>query len=100
MGLIGVVLLMGPGQEKRHHDDRFHADAERTNGHTSQQTIYEACLLRFRPIMMTTGAALFGALPLAVGLGDDGELRRLLGIAIVGRVDPEPDADALYDTVV
>jgi hypothetical protein len=50
MGLIGVVLLMGPGQEKRHHDDRFHADAERTNGHTSQQTIYEACLLRFRPM--------------------------------------------------
>ncbi len=97
MGLIGVVLLMGPGQEKRHHDDRFHADAERTNGHTTDN-------LRSVPIALpphvTTGAALFGALPLAVGLGDDGELRRLLGIAIVGRVDPEPDADALYDTVV
>jgi multidrug efflux pump len=59
-------------------------DAERTRGLTSQQAIYEACLLRFRPIMMTTSAALFGALPLAIGLGDGGELRRPLGIAIVG----------------
>ena len=51
---------------------------ERTKGLTSQQAIYEACLLRFRPIMMTTSAALFGALPLAIGLGDGGELRRPL----------------------
>jgi multidrug efflux pump len=58
--------------------------AERTKGLTSHQAIYEACLLRFRPIMMTTSAALFGALPLAIGLGDGGELRRPLGIAIVG----------------
>jgi multidrug efflux pump len=62
----------------------FALDAERTKGLTSQQAIYEACLLRFRPIMMTTSAALFGALPLAIGLGDGGELRRPLGIAIVG----------------
>jgi multidrug efflux pump len=62
----------------------FALDAERTKGLTSQQAIYEACLLRFRPIMMTTSAALFGALPLAIGLSDGSELRRPLGIAIVG----------------
>ena len=74
-----------PRQEKRHHDDRLRA---RRRAHaralSSQQAIYEACLLRFRPIMMTTNAALFGALPLAIGFGDGGELRRPLGIAIVG----------------
>jgi len=57
---------------------------ERTKGLTSRQAIYEACLLRFRPIMMTTSAALFGALPLAIGLSDGSELRQPLGIAIVG----------------
>jgi multidrug efflux pump len=62
----------------------FALDAERTRGLTSQQAIYEACLLRFRPIMMTTNAALFGALPLAIGFGEGGEMRRPLGIAIVG----------------
>jgi multidrug efflux pump len=53
-------------------------------GKTPQAAIYEACLLRFRPIMMTTAAALLGALPLAVGMGVGSELRRPLGIAIVG----------------
>jgi len=53
-------------------------------GTAADATIYEACLLRFRPIMMTTAAALLGALPLAVGFGEGGELRRPLGIAIVG----------------
>jgi multidrug efflux pump len=58
--------------------------AERTRGLPPEQAIFEACLLRFRPIMMTTSAALLGALPLAIGLGEGSELRRPLGIAIVG----------------
>ncbi|MBI3357887.1 MAG: efflux RND transporter permease subunit, partial [Nitrospirae bacterium] len=59
-------------------------DAERKDGKRPEDAIYEACLLRFRPIMMTTMAALFGALPLALGTGVGSELRRPLGIAIVG----------------
>jgi multidrug efflux pump subunit AcrB len=59
-------------------------DAERKEGKPPEEAIYEACLLRFRPIMMTTMAALLGALPLAVGMGVGSELRRPLGIAIVG----------------
>jgi multidrug efflux pump len=62
----------------------FALDAERTQNLTSHQAIYRACLLRFRPIMMTTLAAMFGALPLAIGFGEGSELRRPLGIAIVG----------------
>jgi multidrug efflux pump len=84
MGLIGVILLIGLVKKNAIMMIDFALDAERTKGLTSQQAIYEACLLRFRPIMMTTSAALFGALPLAIGLGDGGELRRPLGIAIVG----------------
>jgi multidrug efflux pump len=84
MGLIGVILLIGLVKKNAIMMIDFALDAERTKGVTSQQAIYEACLLRFRPIMMTTSAALFGALPLAIGLGDGGELRRPLGIAIVG----------------
>jgi multidrug efflux pump len=84
MGLIGVILLIGLVKKNAIMMIDFALDAERTKGLTSHQAIYEACLLRFRPIMMTTSAALFGALPLAIGLGDGGELRRPLGIAIVG----------------
>src|SRR5579883_2285883 len=84
MGLIGVILLIGLVKKNAIMMIDFALDAERSKGLTSQQAIYEACLLRFRPIMMTTSAALFGALPLAIGLGDGGELRRPLGIAIVG----------------
>jgi multidrug efflux pump len=84
MGLIGVILLIGLVKKNAIMMIDFALDGERTRGLTSQQAIYEACLLRFRPIMMTTSAALFGALPLAIGLGDGGELRRPLGIAIVG----------------
>ena len=62
----------------------FALDAERTRGLDSRQAIFQACLLRFRPIMMTTVAAMFTALPLAVGFGDGAELRRPLGISIVG----------------
>jgi len=84
MGLIGVILLIGLVKKNAIMMIDFALDAERTKGLTSQQAIFEACLLRFRPIMMTTCAALFGALPLAIGLSDGGELRRPLGIAIVG----------------
>ena len=62
----------------------FAIDIERREGVPPQQAIYRACLVRFRPIMMTTMAAMFGALPLALGFGDGAELRRPLGISIVG----------------
>jgi len=62
----------------------FALDAERKDGKKPEEAIYQACLLRFRPIMMTTFAALFGGLPLAFGSGVGSELRRPLGIAIVG----------------
>jgi len=62
----------------------FALDAERKEGKTPEAAIYEACLLRFRPIMMTTMAALLGGLPLALGTGAGSELRRPLGITIVG----------------
>ncbi|HMA71299.1 MAG TPA: efflux RND transporter permease subunit [Xanthobacteraceae bacterium] len=84
MGFFGVILLIGLVKKNAIMMIDFALYAERTKGLTSQQAIYEACLLRFRPIMMTTSAALFGALPLAIGLGDGSELRRPLGIAIVG----------------
>jgi multidrug efflux pump len=62
----------------------FALDAQRTRGLSALEAIHEACLLRFRPIMMTTMAAMLGALPLAIGIGEGSELRRPLGIAIVG----------------
>jgi multidrug efflux pump len=62
----------------------FALDAERSHGLSPQQAIYKACLLRFRPIMMTTAAALLGAVPLAFGTSEGSEMRRPLGIAIVG----------------
>src|SRR5207302_9595923 len=62
----------------------FALDAERRLGLSSEEAIYQACMLRFRPIMMTTMAALFGALPLAFGTGTGSELRRPLGLTIAG----------------
>jgi multidrug efflux pump len=62
----------------------FALDAQRSGGRTPGEAIFEACIHRFRPIMMTTMAALFGALPLAFGSGDGSELRRPLGISIAG----------------
>jgi multidrug efflux pump len=84
IALIGVILLIGLVKKNAIMMIDFALDAERARGLSSQQAIYEACLLRFRPIMMTTNAALFGALPLAIGFGEGGEMRRPLGIAIVG----------------
>jgi multidrug efflux pump len=84
MALIGVILLIGIVKKNAIMMIDFALDAERSRGLSSRQAIYEACMLRFRPILMTTMAALLGALPLAAGLGNGGELRQPLGIAIVG----------------
>jgi multidrug efflux pump len=84
IALIGVILLIGIVKKNAIMMVDFALDAERRYGRSPRQAIYEACLLRFRPIMMTTAAALLGAVPLAVGFGEGGELRRPLGIAIVG----------------
>jgi len=84
MALIGVILLIGIVKKNAIMMIDFALEAERGRGLNSFDAIYEACLLRFRPIMMTTMAALLGAVPLAIGMGDGGELRQPLGIAIVG----------------
>ena len=84
VALIGVILLIGIVQKNAILMIDFAITAERTEGKNSTDAIYQACSLRFRPILMTTMAALFGALPLALGGGMGAELRRPLGIAIVG----------------
>jgi multidrug efflux pump len=84
MALIGVILLIGIVKKNAIMMIDFALEAERKEGKPPHEAIYEACLLRFRPIMMTTFAALFGAIPLAVGSGTGSELRRPLGVTIVG----------------
>ena len=84
IALIGVILLIGIVKKNAIMMIDFALDAERTHDMDPRDAIFAACRLRFRPIMMTTCAAMFGALPLALSFGDGGELRRPLGIAIVG----------------
>jgi multidrug efflux pump len=84
MAMIGVILLIGIVKKNAIMMIDFAIDAERSRGISPREAIYEACLLRFRPIMMTTMAALLGALPLASGIGEGSELRQPLGISIVG----------------
>jgi len=84
IALIGIILLIGIVKKNAIMMIDFALEAERTEGKSPEAAIYEACLLRFRPIMMTTLAALLGGLPLALGAGTGAELRRPLGIAIVG----------------
>jgi multidrug efflux pump subunit AcrB len=84
MGLIGILLLMGIVKKNAIMMIDFALEAERKENMSSEEAIYTACVLRFRPIMMTTLAALFGGLPLALGTGAGSELRRPMGIAIVG----------------
>ncbi len=84
IALIGVILLIGIVKKNAIMMIDFALDAERSLGLTSREAIYQACLKRFRPIMMTTMAAMLGALPLAIGFGEGAELRRPLGISIVG----------------
>ena len=84
IALIGLILLIGIVKKNAIMMIDFALDAERTLGLSSREAIYQACLKRFRPIIMTTLAAMLGALPLAIGFGEGAELRRPLGISIVG----------------
>ncbi|ABK99810.1 MdtB/MuxB family multidrug efflux RND transporter permease subunit [Pelobacter propionicus] len=84
IAVIGIILLIGIVKKNGIMMVDFALEAERSGGKSPREAIYQACLLRFRPIMMTTMAALLGALPLAMGSGVGSELRRPLGIAIVG----------------
>ncbi|HSY56191.1 MAG TPA: efflux RND transporter permease subunit, partial [Bradyrhizobium sp.] len=84
IAMIGVILLIGIVKKNAIMMIDFAVDAERQRGLSSREAIFEACMMRFRPIMMTTMAALFGAVPLMVGLGEGSEFRQPLGIAIFG----------------
>jgi multidrug efflux pump len=84
IGIIGIILLIGIVKKNAIMMIDFALEAERQHGKSSEEAIYQACLLRFRPIMMTTMAALLGGLPLALGTGMGSELRKPLGITIVG----------------
>ena len=84
IALIGVILLIGIVKKNAIMMIDFALQIERERDCSSREAIYEACLLRLRPILMTTMAAMFGALPLAIGFGEGAELRRPLGIAVVG----------------
>ena len=84
ISIIGIVLLIGIVKKNAIMMIDFALVAERTEGKSPEESIFEACMLRFRPILMTTMAAIFGALPLALGTGTGSELRRPLGITIVG----------------
>jgi multidrug efflux pump len=84
VALIGIILLIGIVKKNAIMMIDFALEAERKEGMSPEESIYQACLLRFRPIMMTTAAALLGALPLALETGSGSELRRPLGISIVG----------------
>ena len=84
MALIGLVLLIGIVKKNGILMIDFALEAQRNRGLAPQDAIFEACLTRFRPIIMTTLAALLGALPLMLGYGTGAELRQPLGIAVVG----------------
>ena len=84
IGMIGVILLVGIVKKNAIMMIDFALDAERARDLSPADAIYEACLLRFRPIMMTTMASLLGAVPLIVGMGEGSEFRQPLGITIIG----------------
>jgi len=84
IAIIGIILLIGIVKKNAIMMIDFALEAERTEGKRPVEAIFQACLLRFRPIIMTTMAALLGGLPLALGMGTGAELRRPLGITIVG----------------
>jgi multidrug efflux pump subunit AcrB len=84
IALIGIILLIGIVKKNAIMMIDFALEAERKEGMSPQEAIYQACLLRFRPIMMTTMAALLGAVPLAFSSGVGSELRKPLGICIIG----------------
>jgi multidrug efflux pump subunit AcrB len=84
IALIGIILLIGIVKKNAIMMIDFALAAERSEGKSSRDAIFQACVLRFRPILMTTMAAMLGALPLALGTGTGSELRRPLGISIIG----------------
>ena len=84
IGVIGIILLIGIVKKNAIMMIDFAIAAKRDHNASSYDAIYEACILRFRPIMMTTMAAMLGAAPLAISFGEGGELRRPLGVSIVG----------------
>jgi HAE1 family hydrophobic/amphiphilic exporter-1 len=81
---VGLIMLIGIVKKNAIMQIDFALDQEREHGKTPAEAIYEGCIIRFRPIMMTTMAALLGALPIALGFGAGGEARRPLGLAVVG----------------
>ena len=81
---VGIIMLVGIVKKNAIMMIDFALDAERNENLSPRDAIYKACVIRFRPIMMTTMAALFGTLPLAIGMGTGSELRKPLGIAVVG----------------
>ncbi|MGH9356543.1 MAG: efflux RND transporter permease subunit, partial [Terriglobia bacterium] len=83
-GFVGLIMLIGIVKKNAIMMIDFALEAERKEGKSTHEAIYQACLIRFRPIMMTTFAALFGTLPIAIGYGAGGSSRRSLGIAVVG----------------
>ena len=84
IALIGIILLIGIVKKNAIMMIDFALEAERNEGKPPDEAIYQACLLRFRPILMTTMAALLGGVPLALGTGTGSELRRPLGITMIG----------------
>jgi HAE1 family hydrophobic/amphiphilic exporter-1 len=84
IAMIGILMLIGIVKKNAIMMIDFALDAQRNQGMTPEKAIREACILRFRPIMMTTLAALMGALPIALGLGAGAELRQPLGLAVCG----------------
>ena len=97
IALIGVILLIGIVKKNGIMMVDFAITAERRDGETPLNAIRQACLLRFRPILMTTMAALLGGLPLVIGSGAGSELRKPLGFAMVGGADAQSSPDALHD---
>jgi len=84
VSFIGIILLMGIVMKNAIIMIDFALDAERRDGLAPREAIFRACMIRFRPILMTSLAALLGAVPLAVGMGEGSELRQPLGVAVVG----------------
>src|SRR5205807_9075278 len=83
-GFVGVIMLIGIVKKNAIMMIDFALEAQRNEGKTAAEAIYQGCLVRFRPIMMTTMAALMGTLPIALGLGAGAESRRALGVSVVG----------------
>ena len=96
VSIIGIILLIGIVKKNAIMMIDFALEAERKEGKTPREAIHQAALLRFRPILMTTVAALFGALPLMLGSGTGSELRHPLGISIVGGLAGQPAAHAVH----